>query len=103
MLSNLKNIFKVPDLRNKILFTMLCIAIYRLGAAIRVPGIDDQAVRALEAEGYAVRINQSVDVPLSQCTVLSVSGLRGTEDNGVLRDPGSLNVASIDVNCTPHS
>jgi preprotein translocase subunit SecY len=45
--SNLKNIFKVPDLRNKILFTMLCIAIYRLGAAIRVPGIDDQAVRAL--------------------------------------------------------
>ena len=63
----------------------------------------DQAVRALEAEGYTVRINQSVDVPLSQCTVLSISGLRGTEDNGVLRDPGSLNVASIDVNCTPHS
>jgi preprotein translocase subunit SecY len=47
LFSNLKNIFKVPDLRNKILFTMLCIAIYRLGAAIRVPGIDDQAVRAL--------------------------------------------------------
>ena len=34
MLANLKNIFKVPDLRNKILFTFLCVAVYRLGAAI---------------------------------------------------------------------
>jgi preprotein translocase subunit SecY len=47
LLSNLKNIFKVPDLRNKILFTLLCIAMYRLGASIRVPGIDNQAIDQL--------------------------------------------------------
>ena len=47
MLSNLKNIFKVPDLRNKILFTVMVVLLYRLGAHIRVPGIDDQAVRQL--------------------------------------------------------
>lgn len=47
MLSNLKNIFKVPDLRNKILFTILMVVLYRIGAHIRVPGIDDQAVRQL--------------------------------------------------------
>ena len=47
MLSNLKNIFKVPDLRNKILFTVMMVLLYRLGAHIRVPGIDDQAVRQL--------------------------------------------------------
>jgi preprotein translocase subunit SecY len=47
VLSNLKNIFKVTDLRNKILFTLLCIAMYRLGASIRVPGIDAQAVDQL--------------------------------------------------------
>ncbi len=47
MLSNLKNIFKVPDLRNKILFTLLMVLLYRLGSFIRVPGIDDQAVRQL--------------------------------------------------------
>ena len=63
----------------------------------------DQAVRVLEAQGYTVRINQSVDVPLSSCTVTGVSGLRGAEDNGVLRDPGSLNVALLDVNCPPRS
>jgi len=47
VLSNLKNIFKVPDLRGKILFTVMMILLYRLGAHIRVPGIDDQAVRQL--------------------------------------------------------
>ncbi len=49
MFSNLKNIFKVPDLRNKIFFVMICIAMYRLGAAIRVPGIDNQAVDQLRS------------------------------------------------------
>ena len=63
----------------------------------------DQAVRALESEGYTVRINQSISVPLSQCTVLGISGLRGTEANGVLLEPGRLNVASVDVNCPAHS
>ncbi len=45
MLSNLKNVFKVTDLRNKILFVMVMIALYRLGVAIRVPGIDPDAVK----------------------------------------------------------
>ena len=45
MLSNLKNVFKVTDLRNKILFVMAMIALYRLGVAIRVPGIDTDAVK----------------------------------------------------------
>lgn len=47
MLSNVKNIFKVEDLRNKLMFTFAMIAIYRFGAALRVPGIDAQAVRQL--------------------------------------------------------
>lgn len=62
----------------------------------------DQAVRALESQGYEVRINQTVAVSLSQCTVLGVSGLRGAEENGVLKDPGALNVAFLDVNCPNH-
>ncbi|MEN9803864.1 MAG: preprotein translocase SecY subunit [Actinomycetota bacterium] len=47
MLSNLANMFKVADLRNKILFTVGMVLLYRLGTFIRVPGIDDQAVRQL--------------------------------------------------------
>ncbi|MFA5774736.1 MAG: preprotein translocase subunit SecY [Ilumatobacteraceae bacterium] len=43
----MKNIFKVVDLRNKILFTLAMILLYRFGASLRVPGIDAQAVKQL--------------------------------------------------------
>ena len=47
MLSNVKNMLKVEDLRNKILFTLCMIALYRFGSALRVPGVDGQAVKQL--------------------------------------------------------
>lgn len=47
MLTSLKNIFKVPELRNKVLFTVSVIAIYRFGAFLPVPGIDLSAVKQL--------------------------------------------------------
>jgi len=50
VLSSVKNIAKVPDLRNKILFTLLMVALYRMGTAIPVPGIDYSAVKQLQAE-----------------------------------------------------
>jgi len=48
VLSNLKNIFKVSDLRNKILFTALIIIVYRFGIAIRVPGVDPLAIKQIQ-------------------------------------------------------
>ena len=42
MLASLRNMFKVPDLRNKVLFTLLIIAIYLMGANIVVPGVNFQ-------------------------------------------------------------
>src|ERR1700689_4430767 len=40
MLASLRNLGRVADLRNKILFTILVIAIYQLGISIPIPGID---------------------------------------------------------------
>ena len=40
------NLFKVPELKEKILFTLLCLAIYRLGSHITTPGVDVPALRA---------------------------------------------------------
>jgi preprotein translocase subunit SecY len=39
MLSRLGNIFRVPDLRNKVLFTLTVIAIYQVGANVPIPGV----------------------------------------------------------------
>lgn len=44
MLQAYSNIFKIPDLRKKVLFTLLIIAVYRLGAYIPTPGIDGTAL-----------------------------------------------------------
>ena len=38
------NVFKIPELKEKILFTLLCLFLYRLGAHITVPGIDARAL-----------------------------------------------------------
>lgn len=39
--------FKVPDLRNKVLFTLLVIAVYQLGANIPIPGVSITAIHEL--------------------------------------------------------
>ena len=48
MLGSLRNMFRVPDLRNKILFTLFVIVVYRFGSHVPVPGIDFTAVQELE-------------------------------------------------------
>src|SRR5437016_9769463 len=45
--------FRVPDLRNKVLFTLFMIALYRLGANITVPGIDFNQVQKLQQQAKA--------------------------------------------------
>jgi preprotein translocase subunit SecY len=42
--------FKVPDLRNKILFTLFILALYRFGSHVPTPGVDFNAVRTLEEQ-----------------------------------------------------
>ncbi len=48
MLSRLRNIFRVPDLRKKILFTIIIVAVYRVGAHLPVPYVDFQAIKSLQ-------------------------------------------------------
>ncbi len=45
MIQKLINIFKIPDLRKKILFTLFIIFIFRVGAHVPVPFIDPQAMK----------------------------------------------------------
>ena len=45
-----QNLFKVPELKNKILFTLMALAIYRLGAHIPTAGVNLQALEALAGQ-----------------------------------------------------
>ena len=44
MLGALANAWRVPDLRQKLLFTAMIIALYRLGAFVPLPGVGTQAL-----------------------------------------------------------
>ncbi len=45
-LQSFANIFSVPDLRKRVIFTFLVLAVYRLGAHIPTPGVDPAAINA---------------------------------------------------------
>ncbi|MEA3407021.1 MAG: preprotein translocase subunit SecY [Chloroflexota bacterium] len=45
MLQAVANAFKVPDLRKRILFTLLILVIYRFAAHVPLPGVDVEALR----------------------------------------------------------
>ena len=47
MLETLKNLFSVADLRNRVLFTLGMLAVYRIGNHIPTPGVNSEALRIL--------------------------------------------------------
>lgn len=47
MVSTLKDAWKIPDLRRKIIFTLAMLFIYRLGSFIPVPFIDTEQLSQL--------------------------------------------------------
>ena len=43
-MSTIGNIFKVGELRSRILFTLAVLAVYRLGCVLTIPGVDAVAL-----------------------------------------------------------
>jgi preprotein translocase subunit SecY len=83
MFKTLVNIFRVPELRNKVLFTLFMLMIYRIGYHIPIPGVDQSNFAALQAkqqdqgdESAAGRLAQYVSLfsggDLSQSTIFGL-------------------------------
>jgi len=53
LIQSLRNIFKIPELRSRILYTLLLLAVYRLGTFIILPGIDSEALQSSFGTGGA--------------------------------------------------
>ncbi len=47
MIERILNVFRIPDLRKRILFTLAMLAVFRLGGHIPTPGIDTDALQQL--------------------------------------------------------
>ena len=52
LFKTIANVFRIEELRNKILFTLGMLAVYRIGFWIPVPGVDQSALAdAFQASG----------------------------------------------------
>src|SRR5690242_19717287 len=47
MFKTLLNVFRVPELRNKVLFTLFMLAVYRIGFHVPIPGVDQRAFQEI--------------------------------------------------------
>ena len=57
MLRAFRDAFRIPDLQRKIVFTLLLLAVYRLGGAIPTPGVNSAALSQLDSGGWATPPN----------------------------------------------
>ena len=51
MLETLRNAFKVPELRKKLLWTILLVAVFRMGSHIPLPGINSDYLKNISQSG----------------------------------------------------
>jgi preprotein translocase subunit SecY len=61
MLRTVVNIFRIPDLRNKVLFTVALLMIYRIGFHVPVPGFDQSKIAAVAG-------SRETESPLARAT-----------------------------------
>jgi preprotein translocase subunit SecY len=75
MANPIPNLFRVPELKNKILFTLMVLAVYRIGAHVTAPGIDVTALQEqfgqLEGTLFGV-YDMFVGGALSRATIFSL-------------------------------
>ena len=77
MLKTLQNAFKIPEIRNKIIFTLIIIVLYRIGCAIPVPFINAPALQNMFSQTADGSIIQYMNIlsgdALSKATLFALS------------------------------
>ena len=77
MFDTFRNAWKLPELRKKILFTLMILVIFRLGCAISVPYVDVDALELFRQYGGSGNmldyLNMMSGGALSQCAIFALS------------------------------
>ena len=74
MFKTIKNALKTPDVRKKLLYTLLLIVIFRLGCYITVPGVDSfQLAEAFSGQGISSLIDMISGGAFSRLSIFAMS------------------------------
>lgn len=75
IIETIKNIWRIEDLKNRILITFGILAIYRLGSFVVIPGIDPSQLAALQAQtsdGLLGLLNMFTGGAFSQASIFAL-------------------------------
>ncbi len=75
LIQTIKNIWKIEDLRSRILITLAFIAIYRFGSFVVIPGVDPAQLAALQAQsadGLLGLLNMFTGGAFSQASIFAL-------------------------------
>jgi preprotein translocase subunit SecY len=73
LFTTLSNIWKIEDLRARILFTLLCLLIYRIGSFIIIPGVDASSLEdAAAKEGLLGLLNMFAGGSFSRSSIFAL-------------------------------
>ncbi|MCK5838264.1 MAG: preprotein translocase subunit SecY, partial [Bacteroidales bacterium] len=75
LVETIRNIYKIEDLRNRILYTLGIILIYRLGAYVVLPGVDPNQLTNLQnqaSEGLLGLLNMFSGGAFSNASIFAL-------------------------------
>jgi len=75
IIETVKNIWAIEDLRNRLLFTLSILAIYRLGSFVVIPGVDPSQLSALQdqtSDGLLGLLNMFTGGAFSQASIFAL-------------------------------
>ena len=75
MLRAFREAFRIPELKRKIVFTLLLLAVYRLGSAIPTPGVNSAALSQSDSSGLLGLISMISGGNLSQFSIFALGVL----------------------------
>lgn len=73
MFQTFRNAWKIPELKNRLLFTLAILVVYRLGSAIPVPFITGSALNQMFSNGNMLSyLDMMSGGALSRCTLFAL-------------------------------
>ncbi|WP_026897898.1 preprotein translocase subunit SecY [Daejeonella oryzae] len=72
LFTTLSNIWKIDDLRARILFTLLCLLVYRIGSFIVLPGVDHNTLQTEAKEGLLGLLNMFAGGSFSRASIFAL-------------------------------
>ncbi len=72
LFTTLSHIWKIDDLRSRILFTLLCLLVYRIGSFIVLPGVDHNTLQTEAKEGLLGLLNMFAGGSFSRASIFAL-------------------------------